>query len=273
MADREIGPFEEYAAVDWSAASVPRTGPDSIWIAIGSRTWNPPTRAEAEALLVERIARRRGRMLIGFDFSFGYPAGFAAAIGARDWAGVWQEIARRITDRDDNSNDRFEAAAAWNREITGRDAPFWGCPRAAAGRFLSMRKPALPPDIAEFREIDRLFPGIHSPWKLYTAGAVGSQMLMGIPRVLRLRERTPRSAVWPFEDWRRADVVFAEIYPSIVPMPAHPPQPKDKAQVLASARWMETLRAANLDGPSHPLEGALLQNEKALPKERRHRKG
>ncbi len=197
-------------------------------------------------------------MLAGFDFSFGYPAGFATAIGARTWIDVWREIGRRVIDHDDNSNNRFEAAAAWNREISGRASPFWGCPASAGCAHLSARKTPLPDGISEFRACDRRVPGIQPPWKLYTTGSVGSQMLTGIPRLLRLRERTPRSAVWPFEDWRGEQVVFAEIYPSMLALPPRAARPKDKAQVLAAVRWMRGLDEAAFNIAAHSVEGAIL---------------
>lgn len=257
-AETRFGLFNEYIAVDWSAAATPRTGADSIWIAHRSRTWNPSTRSEACALIERLIERRRGRVLVGFDFSFGYPTGFATVIGARTWIDVWQEISRRVIDRDDNSNNRFEAAAKWNREISGRASPFWGCPPSAEGAYLSIRKTPLPEGIAEFRGCDLRVPGIQPAWKLYTTGSVGSQMLTGIPRLLRLRERIPNSAVWPFEPWRRAEVVFAEIYPSMIGLPARAAQPKDKAQVLAAVRWMARLDGSAFDIEFDPLEGAIL---------------
>ena len=41
---------------------------------------------------------RGKRVLIGFDFPFGYPAGFAARLGLSGppWQGVWAEIARLV---------------------------------------------------------------------------------------------------------------------------------------------------------------------------------
>ena len=96
--------FDAYIAVDWSANSKPKTGPDSIWIALGR--WrrqalelqgpaNPATRADAMRLvtnLVKTLVASNVRVLIGFDFPYCYPAGFAAALspGTRDagWIAV-----------------------------------------------------------------------------------------------------------------------------------------------------------------------------------------
>lgn len=77
--------FDAHVMVDWSAASVPRTGRDSIWVcwhgADGESLENPSTRHAAKALLAGRLAAaaaRGERVLVGFDFPFGYPTGFAA---------------------------------------------------------------------------------------------------------------------------------------------------------------------------------------------------
>jgi precorrin-8X/cobalt-precorrin-8 methylmutase len=77
--------FDRYIAVDWSAANTPRKGKDSIWIADSeAESVNPSTRHEAMAILTDRlIARPAGqRVMLGFDFVFGYPEGAAEAIVA-----------------------------------------------------------------------------------------------------------------------------------------------------------------------------------------------
>ena len=87
--------FDAYVMVDWSAASVPARGADSIWIAEARRhragveirePLNAPTRALAAAHLAgvidSHIAAGR-RVLVGFDFAFGHPSGFARALGLR----------------------------------------------------------------------------------------------------------------------------------------------------------------------------------------------
>ncbi|MGH7055068.1 MAG: cobalamin biosynthesis protein, partial [Stellaceae bacterium] len=80
--------FDTFAMVDWSAASAPKQGRDSIWVCWhgprGERFDNPPTRHAARTLLAELLAEALGRgerVLIGFDFPFGYPAGLAARLG------------------------------------------------------------------------------------------------------------------------------------------------------------------------------------------------
>src|SRR4029077_10604297 len=99
--------FDTYVIVDWSAASQPKTGRDSIWIcrrdAEGESVWNPPTRHAAKGLLADLLARasaRGERVILGFDFPFGYPEGFAArlGLGGTPWRALWNEIAGQLHD-------------------------------------------------------------------------------------------------------------------------------------------------------------------------------
>ncbi len=191
--------FDAYVMVDWSAAAVPTTGADSIWIATAergdsalppARLINPPTRRQAMAFLADYLAdlvARDRTVLAGFDFAFGYPAGFARMLygEAGDWRAVWSELAGRIRDGDDNANNRFEVAAALNERLSGTAFPFWGCPPQSAGAMLSGRKPDGFADadgngLAELRLCDLAAGGPHPVWKLAYPGCVGSQTLMGI---------------------------------------------------------------------------------------------
>jgi len=78
--------FNAYVIVDWSAASKPTTGADSIWVGVLKRdvrfrmafeSHNPATRGEAEKLIagiLDDRAKRSERALIGFDFNLGFRA-------------------------------------------------------------------------------------------------------------------------------------------------------------------------------------------------------
>src|ERR1051325_3015336 len=93
--------FDSFVIVDWSAASQPKMGRDSIWICAVDRDGaerlveNPRTRHSAKNLLGELLSdatARSERVLLGFDFPFGYPAGFAQREASvrqarRTWAG------------------------------------------------------------------------------------------------------------------------------------------------------------------------------------------
>lgn len=248
--------FDAYVMVDWSAAGVPRQGADSIWVALWERGMdgaagrslvNPPTRAEAVLWLADRlsdIAARGRTCLLGFDFNFGFPQGFArqATEGSGDWRGLWRRLAALAGDGDDNANNRFALAGRLNGEISGRAFPFWGCPAGAEGPMLGRRKPdGFKGGLGEFRMTERRTPGAQSVWKLYAPGAVGGQTLLGIPRLRSLREHPwlrDHLRVWPFETGlARLDrpdpgtIIAAEVYPSLVePCPA---AVKDAGQVEA----------------------------------------
>ena len=92
--------FDTYIIVDWSAARTPKTGRDSIWIcrlgAGGETVANPPTRHAARELLAAMLASAMAngeRVVAGFDFPFGYPAGFAARLGLDGWDRLPRNVA------------------------------------------------------------------------------------------------------------------------------------------------------------------------------------
>lgn len=258
--------FDAYLIVDWSAAALPRRGRDSIWYALVLRgphgvrraaLANPATRAAATDELGRRLARLAGdgrRVLVGFDFPFGYPAGTGARLDLKTpyWRHMWQLLSDRVEDGPDNANNRFRVAAALNRAISGAAFPFWGHPHQHRYDGLSPTKPpgyggaGLP----ERRLIERRVPTAKPVWQLAGNGSVGGQVLTGLPRLLALRS-DPRiamlSAVWPMETGLRHDasaqILFAEVYPSILPSARLPGYPKDAGQVLGAARYL-----ARLDG-------------------------
>jgi precorrin-8X/cobalt-precorrin-8 methylmutase len=274
--------FDSIVIVDWSAANVPRVGRDSIWICRrrgGAETVvNPPTRHLAKALLLDWLAAARAkgeRVLLGFDFPFGYPAGFAARLGlcGAPWRAVWDEIAGLITDDERNRNNRFEAAAVLNRRVSGAPFPFWGCPAASARPHLGGRhhRGHERGGLAERRLVDLYIPSAQPCWKLLGIGSVGGQALTGIPvaRALRDDPRWCRHAqVWPFETGLCAPsgvpLVMAEVYPSLWAVSPAPGEPKDRAQVRAVAQF---LAARDLAGE---LE-ALFAGDPGLSPEQRRR--
>ena len=231
------------AIVDWSAAnqrSPARPSADAIWVGIkdasDERVAYLRSRAEAETLLRDLV--KTGNWLIGFDFPFGYPAGFAHRLTGRAEApAVWDWLEARIEDAPDNRNNRFQIAAAVNRQFGG--GPFWGRPASLDLPDLPARKlvdyAAL--GLPERRAVERLLPSAQAVWKLYTTGSVGSQALMGLPVIARLA-RLPGVSVWPFQPPAR--VTLAEVYPSLLaPEVAAEGGIKDAAQVrlLARALW------------------------------------
>lgn len=266
-----VAVFDAYVIVDWSAAAQPKQGADSIWIGIGERhPWgtpsvrliNPPTRHAAAAFLADLLSDYVARdriVFAGFDFAFGFPAGFAGRLrpGA-DWRAVWKELAARISDGPDNANNRFDVAADFNRRVSGGPFPFWSCPRGATMADLAAKKPRSygRASLAEFRLTDKVVRGPKSVWQLMGAGSVGSQTLVGIAHLERLRRHpwlAGRVRVWPFEtglgclsrpgegEWR---VLFAEIYPPMIDCTVRPGEVLDAVQVRELAERFAFLDAA-----------------------------
>ena len=257
--------------VDWSAASKATTGGDSIWIGVMKRdvrfrltyaAHNPPTRAEAEKLInatLDDLAKRSERVLLGFDFPLGFPAGTSAALklkGDAPWSALHMFLSREIKDKPDNANNRFQVASMMNRLISGGPFPFWGCPPKDALTTLSTKKSRAHEagDLPEFRAAELAAKGSSPVWKLYTAGNVGSQTLMGIPIVARIRKTRANFRIWPFETgWKTLSPddlsgvagVMVEIYPSLYAIKPQANEVKDSAQVRAVCEHFAALDEAN----------------------------
>lgn len=264
--------FDVVVVVDWSAASRPRRGRDSIWLAtldVRSARFhlaNPPTRAEAARALRGALQAAAGRrVLVGLDVALGFPAGFAAAArlpGEPRWAAAWDHLARVVNQADDNANNRFAVADELNRRVGDGPGPFWGCPPSAATAALSpYRAPGFPhvagrAVLAEYRRTEVALRAagrrVASVWQLLGAGSVGSQTLTAIPVVHRLLHDPSlarRSSVWPFTTGFDADptagqldaVVYAEVWPGVVAPPPGLHPVRDAAQVVTLARHLASL--------------------------------
>jgi hypothetical protein len=269
--------FDTYIIVDWSASTVPKRGKDSIWICRhgpdAETVANPPTRHAAHALLADMLenAMANGeRAVAGFDFPFGYPAGFAARLGlaGTPWRATWDEIACLIEDKPDNGNNRFAVGAALNHRVSGKGFPFWGCPVGFTHEFLGARHHGGHHEhepLKERRAIDEWMIGAQPCWKLAYTGSVGSQVLTGLPVVRALRDDirwAAKARIWPFETGLGlpddARIVFAEVWPSWWKACAKLGEPKDKAQVRTVARIFNAAdRAGALAGWFSPDIGDL----------------
>jgi len=265
--------FDRIVVVDWSAHSTPKVGADSIWLAVDDRrslvVENPATRADASHRLTSIAeAAVDSTTLIGVDFSLGYPIGTARALGCtgRPWHAVWTLLADSIVDDERNRNNRFEVAAASNASIGDGPGPFWGCPPSRrVEHCLSSTKPERtaghPP---EWRHVESVLRRNgrrpFSSWQLLGAGAVGSQSLLGIPVLERLRRRFPRRVdVWPFTTGlglpplRPGQVVVAEIWPTLVTGNDTTGPVSDARQVADVAAWLRGLdRRGELRGLFEP---------------------
>ena len=281
------GPFDEWVVVDWSASSRPSTGADSVWIAHATAarapsvdTVNPPTRARAvdhvEALVAEATTRGR-TVLVGWDFSFGYPASFARRLvgrpvvtGDRPWRRTWRRLAELSRDGADNANNRFDVADLINRQSGVRF--FWGRPQHPRFDHLAALPPRdqvpdrLSPNPCRRLRVteEHAGPGIRSGWQLYGAGSVGGQVLTGLPWLERLLGVLGDAvAVWPFEtgfgprpldrpdraravrDGRplRPTVLLAEMWPPAFTRGRALTGVRDEAQVRATAEAVAGLTA------------------------------
>jgi hypothetical protein len=257
--------FDSFVIVDWSAANLPRIGRDSIWICrrCGDHETlvNPPTRHAARALLADWLTAARAadqRVLVGFDFPLGYPAGLAARLGLSGppWRAVWDEIAGLIVDDERNRNNRFDVAESLNMRVSDGPFPFWGCPAVPVRSHLAGKHHRRHDrdGLAERRLVDLYIPSAQPCWKLLGVGSVGGQALTGIPVARALRD-DPRwrrqTQVWPFETSlcapSDARVVIAEVYPSLWAVSPAADEPKDRAQVRTVARFLaERDRAGEL---------------------------
>ncbi|MBN2761404.1 MAG: molybdopterin guanine dinucleotide synthesis [Rhodobacteraceae bacterium] len=252
--------FDTIAVLDWSAASLPKTGRDSIWLGVagpdGVQTLNLPTRRQAEARLAQVFhdTRAKGqRLLLACDLSFGFPAGFARALtGQAQALALWDWLGQHITDDAGNRHNLRDVAAMANSHFPG-DGPFWGNGAKADVPGLFRRKPVLPKGLSEFRLTEQvaraqgLYP--KSSWQLAGAGAVGAQNLVGLPVLARLRDSAPgHVAVWPFEAPDRP-IVLVETYTALIDGPVRAADPsvvRDAAQVALLAQAVQAMDRAGL---------------------------
>lgn len=259
--------FGRYVAVDWSARSVPATGPDTIWLAVLDEDaaddapvlHNPRTRHEAAALLAASV-HARAATLVGVDVGLGYPAGtarhFALDRSAEPpWRSTWRWLTEQIDDDDRNANNRFEVAAALNGRGAEPAGPFWGCPVNRTIEHLGPRKP-VPGALPAFRATELALRAAGrapmSMWQLTGAGSVGSQSLTAIPVLQRWCDALGAHAVvWPFDCGvvepvaGPGDVVIAEVWPTQFDPPYPAGTVRDAAQV---AHVAARLRAADRSG-------------------------
>jgi hypothetical protein len=275
--------FDFYIMVDWSGGARRRGGrADTIWIAFGPRTADaastvsPYSRTEAIQLvesILDKSVRSKQRALLCFDFAYGYPVDFAAALqavtGRSDrnlpWITVWQYLSEYLKDdegtvpgaRPSNRSNRFEVADRINALLSPdakKTGPFWCASEGAACQYVPQKRPPEPFQTAQgyvvrgLRLTDKRARS-GSPFRLF--GTAGSQSLTGIARLHRLRN-DPKlagvSAVWPFETgwaakakWLPAHilVLHAEIYPSV--RDPLPDKIKDRRQVRAMWQWARIL--------------------------------
>lgn len=259
--------FDTFVIVDWSGGNdrgkAPK--PDAIWACIaGQEPIYFRNRQLVEvwlASLFETELAAGRRVLAGFDFPFGYPVGFSEEItGVVDPFALWAWFAAQIKD-DPKSNNRFDVAGEINKHFDGI-GPFWGngltrdiddLPRKGNSRTALT--------LPEKREVENLAKGSFTCWQLSGAGAVGSQVMMGLPVLHRLREKFDRDvAVWPFEETAKP-ITIVEVWPSMFAGKPPAGMIKDAHQVQVTAEHFKNMPAAELKGlfaAISPQEGWIL---------------
>ena len=217
--------YDRFVIVDWSGGNDTGKRPrkDAIWFGVADRKGAESpryirNRMDAEAALsglIQDALNTGERLFVGFDFPFGFPEGFARGVtGSNDPFAVWDWLEHHVEDSP-KANNRFDLAAKINRRFPGV-GPFW---------FNGLRRdiPDLPRKdlrkqhgLPERRRIELDTPGAFACWQMGGAGAVGGQILTGLPVLQRLRARFSRQiAVWPFEALDRP-VAFVEIWPGLI---------------------------------------------------------
>lgn len=244
--------FERHIVVDWSGGN--DTGPtprkDAIWACLhGAEPLYFRNRILCEDWLARQIEdalSARVRLFIGFDFAFGYPAGFSRALtGSDDPLALWTWLEERIEDAP-KTNNRFDLAGKINAGLEGT-GPFWGNGLARDIDHLprkGLSRTGHP--FAERRVVEELATGSFPVWQLSGAGAVGSQVLMGLPVLARLRHRfAGQISAWPFEPSDRP-IAFVEVWPSLIrdAVALAPDAIKDAAQTRILARAVAKADAA-----------------------------
>ncbi|WP_342078033.1 gephyrin-like molybdotransferase Glp [Yoonia sp. SS1-5] len=250
--------FDTFLIVDWSGGNDRGLAPkkDAIWAGVArkGKAEEPVylrNRQVAEEWITaflsdERKAKRR--VMAGFDFAFGYPAGFGKVLtGSDDPFAIWDWFADRVEDSP-KANNRFDLAGEINAMFPGA-GPFWGnglkrdikrLPRKGNSR----RGHGMP----EKRAAEEMAKGAFPVWQLAGAGAVGSQVIMGLPMLSRLRKAFD-AFVWPFEPLS-GDIALVEVWPSLLSKVIAVTQPddriKDAHQVFTLAQALSALSPAEL---------------------------
>lgn len=251
-----MSPFDTFVVVDWSGGN--DTGPtprkDAIWAGV-SRGHLGPACLSAQPVRGRGLDRRVDRSRAGagstsvhrLRFPFAYPSGFAEALtGSEDPFALWEWFEARVEDAPD-CNNRFDLVAEINLGLGDGSGPFWanGLPnRDIAG--LPRTKAGYANPFPDKRAAEQRAKGSFTCWQMAGAGAVGSQMVMGLPVLSRLRARfADHVAVWPFER-PDAQVVFTEIWPSLTVGPAPDNRVKDAWQVQELARQLAAVPPVDL---------------------------
>jgi hypothetical protein len=225
-------------AIDWSGAKQPpaqRKGICRCVVRDGSvvELAGGLTRDET----IEWVKKLSPPVVVGFDFSFGFPEWFAREHGCRDLLDAW-ELASG------NALTLLEAC----------ESPFW---RA--------KNPHRDP-LIEFRRTERDARATKLPvssiWALVGSAQVGAASVRGMPHLSGLAHEW---SIWPLDDASERTIV--EIYPRAcrgiaerVALPEFPNEHARDATIAALTMWEHRDRLVSLPArldPSTRLEGEI----------------
>jgi hypothetical protein len=243
---REAG-LQRVVAVDWSGRVDAAGQRRHIWAGVWTASADDKgkftleagrTREELIGWLVE-MARETPRMVVGFDFSFSYPAWFLEELGIASAPEFWRSVT-------DGQGERW-----LHREC--EDGRFWGKPKKKPAEFCgehahrmlrrvetSLKVRALIADPVQAAKVAGIAP--KSVFQIGGAGAVGTASLRGMPYLLKLREAG--FAVWPFDApaLERSPMVV-EIYTRLMTGAVNKSSERARTEYLAKKRKESALYA------------------------------
>ncbi|MEO6805297.1 MAG: hypothetical protein ABI286_06105 [Edaphobacter sp.] len=208
--------LQRVVAVDWSGDKGPGQRKKiwaGVWTAATGRVTleSGRTREELFAWLVE-LAGETPRMVVGFDFSFGFPAWFMEELGIASAPEFWRVVAEGQGERwlhEDCEDGRFWGRAG-SRRHGKKPEEFCG---EHAHRMLRRAETVLKvraemTDPLAVARIAGIAP--KSVFQIGGAGAVGTASLRGMPGLLVLRSAGFK--VWPFDAPSVKKPMVVEIY-------------------------------------------------------------
>jgi hypothetical protein len=191
---------ERVVGIDWSGRVDAAGQRRHIWAGVWTagkpvRLEAGRTRAEIAEWLIE-LANETPRMVVGFDFCFGFPAWFARdEHGAASAPHFWELV------------EREKHAERWLIHA-GEDTRFWGRPHKRPEEFsgeqlhrmlratdIDCKLVALIPEAERRERVKGITP--KSVFQVGGAGSVGTASLRGFGVLLRLHEAGFR--IWPFD--------------------------------------------------------------------------
>ncbi|WP_263366559.1 hypothetical protein [Edaphobacter bradus] len=244
----QINAVKRVVGVDWSGDKGPGQR-RKIWAGV----WTAPnrnsaparvqletgrTREELISWLIE-LARETPRMVVGFDFSFSYPAWFLAEHGVTSAPELWQRVADGQGERwlhEDCDDARFWGKAG-NLRNGKKPAEFRGehAHRMLRRAETALKVKAVIADPAQAARIAGIAP--KSVFQIGGAGAVGTASLRGMPHLLRLRQAGFR--IWPFDRPDPAHPLVVEIYTRLMTGPV------TKSSEPARTEYLKAKRSEN----------------------------